>query len=243
MAESLRAVVRVVLTSRLRCGWPGAGADVSLQRRLLPTVGINGLGDRQPVGQVWAEIWPDIGPRIAHVLGSGEATWDEALLLYLERSGFAEETYHTFSYSLWTDDAGVTSGMLCVVAESRAGDRRTPAAHLRDVGSALATASTRAEVMTSLETCLNVGTRDVPFALIYLATEPAGRSWARCMIRTAYSVDFTAGRSQGPAAWQLAQAASGGLFWSISIRFPMQAFPRSGQASIGFGNYRHRRRR
>ena len=48
---------------------------------------------------MWAEIWPDIGPRIEGVLQTGQATWDEALLLFLERSGFVEETYHTFSYS------------------------------------------------------------------------------------------------------------------------------------------------
>ena len=27
------------------------------------------------------------------------ATYDEGLLLFLERSGFPEETYHTFSYT------------------------------------------------------------------------------------------------------------------------------------------------
>ena len=30
---------------------------------------------------------------------TGEASWDETLGLILERSGFPEETYHTFSYS------------------------------------------------------------------------------------------------------------------------------------------------
>jgi hypothetical protein len=29
---------------------------------------------------------------------TGHATWDEGLLLFLERSGYPEETYHTFSY-------------------------------------------------------------------------------------------------------------------------------------------------
>ncbi len=53
----------------------------------------------RPASEVWAEIWDDIGPRIEHVLASGEATWDESLLLFLERSGYPEETYHTFSYS------------------------------------------------------------------------------------------------------------------------------------------------
>ena len=43
------------------------------------------------------------------VLATLEATqhgYDEGLLLFLERSGFPEETYHTFSYSPLFDDAG-----------------------------------------------------------------------------------------------------------------------------------------
>ena len=84
----------------------------------LPTVGIKGawvLGSRSD--KVWEEIWPDIGPRIAQVLERGQATWDEGLLLFLERSGFPEETYHTFSYSPVYDDDSRISGMLCVVTE------------------------------------------------------------------------------------------------------------------------------
>ncbi len=41
---------------------------------------------------------------------TGEATWDEALLLFLERSGYVEETYHTFSYSPLADDDGRDRG-------------------------------------------------------------------------------------------------------------------------------------
>lgn len=59
-----------------------------------------------PASTVWKEIWPDIGPRIERVLKTGEATWDEGLLLFLERSGYPEETYHTFSYSPLSDDNG-----------------------------------------------------------------------------------------------------------------------------------------
>ena len=51
------------------------------------------------------------------MLKTGEATWDEGLLLFLERSGYPEETYHTFSYSPLADDTGGVSGMLCVVTE------------------------------------------------------------------------------------------------------------------------------
>ena len=117
--STLRAVVGVMLTSRFAM-WMAWGPELTFlcNDAYLPTVGVKRdwvIGSRSD--KVWAEIWPDIGPRIAHVLSTGEATWDEALLLYLERRGFAEETYHTFSYSPLADDAGRNAGMLCVVAE------------------------------------------------------------------------------------------------------------------------------
>ena len=36
---------------------------------------------------MWAEIWPDTGPRIDQVMTTREETWDQALLLFLERHG------------------------------------------------------------------------------------------------------------------------------------------------------------
>ncbi len=177
-APSLRAIVRVMLTSRFAM-WMAWGPELTFlcNDAYLPTVGLRRdwvIGSRSD--KVWAEIWPDIGPRIQHVLQTGEATWDEALGLYLERSGFTEETYHTFSYSPLPDDAGVTTGMLCVVAEVTErviGERQLSV--LRDVGAALAAASTRAEVMKGLEACLAGGARDLPFMLIFLANRE-GRS-------------------------------------------------------------------
>ena len=97
--------------------------------------------------EVWAEIWPDIGPRIETVMRTGVATWDEALLLFLERNDYVEETYHTFSYSPLTDDDGRIAGMLCVVSEDTErviGERRM--ATLRDLGSG-ATTLTEEEVL------------------------------------------------------------------------------------------------
>lgn len=62
-------------------------------------------------------MWPDIGPRIAHVLSTGEATWDEELLLFLERSCFTKETYHTFSCSPLTDDDRSVVGVQGMMTE------------------------------------------------------------------------------------------------------------------------------
>ncbi len=94
------------------------------------------MGARPPAREVWAEIWPEIGPRIEHVLQTGEGTWDQSLLLFLERSGYEEESYHTFSYSPVYDDDGAIAGMLCVVTEETErviGERRI--ATLRDLNS------------------------------------------------------------------------------------------------------------
>ena len=74
----------------------------------------------KPAREVWPEIWTEIGPRIERVLETGEASWDEGLFLLLTRSGFPEETYHTFSYSPLTDNDGQIHGMLCVVSEDTA---------------------------------------------------------------------------------------------------------------------------
>ena len=106
--QSLRTVVNILLSSRYAM-WMAWGPDLTMlyNDAYRPTLGIKhpwalGAGARE----VWHEIWPDIGPRIQTVLDTSQSTYDEALLLFLERSGFPEETYHTFSYSPLTDDEG-----------------------------------------------------------------------------------------------------------------------------------------
>jgi signal transduction histidine kinase len=117
--QSLKTITRVMLDSRYAM-WMLWGPELTFfcNDAYLPTVGDKSewvLGARSD--KVWEEIWPEIGPRIKSVLASGEATWDEGLQLFLERRGFAEETYHTFSYSPIYDDHDAIAGMLCVVTE------------------------------------------------------------------------------------------------------------------------------
>lgn len=213
--SSLLTIVRVMLTSHFAM-WMAWGPDLIFfcNDAYLPTVGLKRnwvIGSRSD--KVWAEIWPDIGPRIHHVLTTGEATWDEALLLYLERSGFAEETYHTFSYSPIADDAGNTSGMLCVVAEVTErviGERQLRV--LRDVGTTFAATSTRAETLSGLESCLSANTRDVPFALIYLLDqEGTPRLEAACEPNREISSASQRFIRLKSASWPLAKATSGEL--------------------------------
>ncbi|MCM2374550.1 PAS domain S-box protein [Aporhodopirellula aestuarii] len=124
----------------------------------------------KPVAEVWPEIWEDVRPRAESVLQTGVATWDEGLLLFLERRGFSEETYHTFSYSPLPSDDGNVGGMLCVVTEDTErtiGERRLRT--LRELA-----ARTSEEATSTDEACQNASLviesnpQDVPFALIYL---------------------------------------------------------------------------
>ncbi|MFD9099159.1 SpoIIE family protein phosphatase [Streptomyces collinus] len=141
----------------------------------------------RPANQVWAEIWDDIGPRIQAVLRTGEATWDEGLLLFLERSGYSEETYHTFSYSPLRDDAGRVVGMLCVVSEDTdrvIGERRM--ATLRDLGSDPSVIRTEQEVLAFADRQLARNRKDLPFTLTYLFGQDTARLAGTTGIDTAH---------------------------------------------------------
>jgi signal transduction histidine kinase len=66
---------------------------------------------------IWSEIWSDVGP-LAHRALKGEATWLEDLPLVMNRKGYDEQTWFTFSYSPVRDDHGQINGMFCAVAET-----------------------------------------------------------------------------------------------------------------------------
>jgi PAS domain S-box-containing protein len=180
--QSLKTAVRIVLTSRYAM-WMAWGPNLRFfcNDAYLPTVGIKRdwvLGSRSD--KVWQEIWPEIGPRIDRVLQTGDATWDEGLLLFLERHGFREETYHTFSYSPLADDGGQISGMLCVVTEETervVGERRL--ATLSQLAGRLASARAEAEVLDAIKEGMDAADKDIPFALIYLYDDQGALRLAR----------------------------------------------------------------
>jgi signal transduction histidine kinase len=171
--QSLKTIVRVMLDSRFAM-WMAWGTEGRFfcNDAYLPTVGIKRewvLGAR--ADKVWAEIWHAIGPRIDQVLTTGEATWDEGLQLFLRRSGYDEETFHTFSYSPVYDDSHQVAGMLCVVAEDTErliGARRLSL--LRELA-ALSTSDAESVPAAGLRmlAALAQRTADVPFAVLYLA--------------------------------------------------------------------------
>jgi PAS domain S-box-containing protein len=175
--QSLKTIIRMMLDSRYAM-WMLWGPDITFfcNDAYLPTVGNKRgwvLGARSDL--VWEEIWPDVGPRIQHVLTQGEATWDEALLLFLERKGFPEETYHTFSYSPVYGDDNRIAGMLCVVTEVTErviGERRLRA--LRDLAARVTGVdSIEASCKRAID-ALAQYPADLPVAALYLI-DPQGK--------------------------------------------------------------------
>jgi PAS domain S-box-containing protein len=212
--QSLKTIVRILLTSRYAM-WMGWGPDLTFLYN--DTYAKVTLGRKhpwalgKPAGEVWSEIWDELRPRVDRVLATGIATWDEALLLFLERSGYPEETYHTFSYSPLEDDSGVTAGMLCVVTEETdrvIGERRLRS--LRELSAELTSASSEAQVLDAVSRSLERNDKDLPFALVYLLQHPQrAQLAARSGIESSHPAAPLYVEADPAAAWPLFEPADG----------------------------------
>ena len=210
--QSLRTPVRILLTTKFSM-WMAWGPELTFfcndayRRDTLGKKYPWALG--QPTSAVWSEIWPDVRPRIEHVMQTGEATWDESLQLFLERSGYLEETYHTFSYSPLADDDGRIAGMLCVVSEDTAqvlANRRM--ATLRDLGTR-SSDLTESETLASAAQHLAGNPHCLPFTLTYLFD--AGGSAATLVASTGFE-----GASGHPAAPSSLSVTDPDAAWPVS---------------------------
>ena len=113
--QSLKTAVRIMLTSRQPI-WIGWGEDL-IYLYNDPYKSIIGGKDAwalgRPTAEVWREIWDDIGPMLSKAMQGDEGTYVEAQLLIMERYGYPEETYYTFSYSPIPNDDGSPGGIIC----------------------------------------------------------------------------------------------------------------------------------
>lgn len=117
--QSLRTAVSLMLSSRypMFIAW-GPSLAFLYNEGYAPILGAKhpqALG--QPFERVWSEIWDDIRPLVDRAL-SGESTFNENMHLVMERSGFPEDTWYTFSYSPVRDETGGVGGMFCACQET-----------------------------------------------------------------------------------------------------------------------------
>jgi len=69
-----------------------------------------------PLPELWPEVWDTMAP-LAHRVLDGEALFFENFQLTIERKGYPEQAWFTFSYSPLRDDTGTVVGLLCTVVE------------------------------------------------------------------------------------------------------------------------------
>ncbi|HEY6488325.1 MAG: ATP-binding protein [Terracidiphilus sp.] len=227
--DGLKNTVRILLTSRFSM-WMAWGPQLTFlyndayARTTLEKKHPWALG--KPAAEVWSEIWKDIGPRIRRVLETGQASWDEALMLILERSGYPEETYHTFSYSPLEDRDGKIAGMLCVVMEDTVrviGERQLAA--LSALSAQLGRAITRQEVFAAIEQGLT-NQKDMPCTLTYLADEDGAS--LQLMARTGIDATHPAAAitielGKEPAAWPVREVLETGR--AVTVENLLEFFP------------------
>jgi len=206
--KSLKTCVRIILTSRqpMFVWW---GKDlVNIYNDAYQTI----VGGKHPVAlgqsafEVWKEIWHIIDPRVNAAINNDEGTYDEALQLIMERNGYPEETYYTFSYSPVHGDSGKPEGIICANTddtEKIIGQRQLRT--LKDLGKAYINSKSDKDVYQATIQVLQDNPEDFPFAMLYQADEDA--------------THFTLTGTTSPANENIAPGrvdASGGLFsWFI----------------------------
>jgi signal transduction histidine kinase len=129
--QSLRIAVDICLNSRFPMFvWWGPSLVNIYNDAYIPI-----LGQRHPAAfgkparPFWEEIWDVLAPDVEAVMERGEATWNERVLLVMERNGFTEDTWFNWSYSPIRDADGSVRGLFCACTEET---RRVLAERERD---------------------------------------------------------------------------------------------------------------
>jgi len=173
--DALKIPLRMLLTSRFEM-WLGWGDDLHFfyNDAYIPTLGIKHPGMLgRPFREVWSEVYDEVADQVERVR-AGEATWNKALLLLLERSGYPEETYHSFSYSPLHTADGDVGGLLCIVSEETErviGERRLET--IRQLGAALVGATDGSAIHDAVRSTFAANRRDFPFASLQLTGDTA----------------------------------------------------------------------
>ncbi|MDQ6735038.1 MAG: ATP-binding protein, partial [Nitrospirota bacterium] len=170
---SLKTAISICLASRFpMLLWWGPDLLLLYNDAWRPVLGAKHPSLARPGREVWPEIWHIIGPMLESVLQTGHATWQDDGLLMLERYGYLEEAYFTYSYSpVWLENGSV-GGAFAAVSETTArvlGERRLRT--LRDLGAQASLAKSADDACVMSMRTLAENPADVPFALLYLLDE------------------------------------------------------------------------
>jgi len=140
----------------------------------------------QDMRRCWESAWAVLGPCFERAT-NGDSAYVEDGRLFLDRAGFLEEAFATFSFSpLREANQTAVSGVLLTVIETTSkvlGERRTRL--LRDIVDAGAGVTNAPEAFAVSMAVLDTAPRDVPFALLYRVD--ARRDEAELVARTRWA--------------------------------------------------------
>ena len=201
--RSLKTAVRIMLTSR-QPFWLGWGPELTYlyndpYQSIIGGKHPHALG--RPFSEVWSEIWDIVGPMADTVMKRDEGTYVEEQLLIMQRHGYEEETYYTFSYSPVPNDDGGPGGLICANTDDTGrviGERQLST--LSELASRIAGARNRQEACRLGIEALGGNARDIPFALIYLEGQAGATELAAATGGTQALID--------PSLWPIEGAVS-----------------------------------
>jgi PAS domain S-box-containing protein len=118
--------------------------------------------------QCWASAWPVIGEVFERAC-AGEASYLENQRMFLDRNGYLEETFFTFSFSPIRDESGGVGGLFHPVTETTnrmLSERRTQT--LRELVARAGEAQTCLDACRLAVEALAAASLDLPFVLLYV---------------------------------------------------------------------------
>jgi two-component sensor histidine kinase len=212
--ETLRTCLRIMLASRHPMWiWWGPELINFYNDAYLPILGGKHPGALgRPAREVWQDIWDQIRERVTAAM-AGEASYSEAEMLLMQRNGYPEETYYTFSFSPVPEEDGRVGGILCASNDDTdrvIGARRL--ALLRELASRTWEADTVDKVYALSARALASDPRDMPFALIYRLEADGARAALRGTsgIAAGHPAAPDMINLDGASLWPISEAIRGG---------------------------------
>ncbi len=129
----------------------------------------------QDFSECWASAWPAIGAAFRSAL-AGTTAFLEDQRMFLDRRGYLEETFFTFSFSPIRDESGQVAGLFHPVTETTSkivAERRTRT--LRDIAIHALKAQSIDEGLRLAAETLAEAALDLPFVLFY-RVDPDGKT-------------------------------------------------------------------
>lgn len=118
---ALKAVVQTMLHQRHAiCLFWGRDLNILYNDAYKPFLGAKEPGALgKPFSVIWSDVWEHVQGFVEDAL-SGRGTYIENMRLIMDRNGFQEETFWTFSYSPLFDDENNVAGLIDVAVDTTA---------------------------------------------------------------------------------------------------------------------------